>query len=280
MAKSVNGRKEKSKESDSQNRHRKLLDDIFFTHYKKGQTELSFLKEDIVTTAARLDVLIPKNVPDMIYEFRSRGGKSQRIVDTEPKGFLWIIRGAGKGKYKFALVKYFSFAPQKGAVETKLPDATPGVIVRYAWDDEQAVLAKIRFNRLIDIFTGLTCYSLQSHFKTSDPDVGQFETDEIYIGIDKRGVHYVIPVEAKGEKDELGIVQIENNFSIGRKPKFKGLICKPIGAQFSKNGPIVLQEFAMIDNEIRLASEKHYRLVPPNELSIDELEEYKQGFIS
>jgi hypothetical protein len=45
----------------------------------------------------------------------------------------------------------------------KVPDATPGVIAKYALSDEQALLAKLRYNRLVDLFTAITCYSLQSH---------------------------------------------------------------------------------------------------------------------
>ena len=29
------------------------------------------------------------------------------------------------------------------------------------------------------------------------------ETDEIYVGLDKRGSHYVVPVQAKGGNDRL-----------------------------------------------------------------------------
>ena len=45
----------------------------------------------------------------------------------------------------------------------KIPDATPGIVQKYALADEQALLAKLRYNRLLDIFTGVTCYSLQNH---------------------------------------------------------------------------------------------------------------------
>ena len=84
--------------------------------------------------------------------------------------------------------------------ETKIPDSTPGIITLYAQGDEQALLAKLRYNRLIDIFIGATCYSLQSHLRTTIPNIGQVETDEIYIGVDRRGSHYVFPVQAKGEE--------------------------------------------------------------------------------
>jgi len=43
---------------------------------------------------------------------------------------------------------------------------------------------KLRYNRLIDVFIGVTCYSLQNHLRTTEPRIGQFETDEIYVNTD------------------------------------------------------------------------------------------------
>ena len=57
--------------------------------------------------------------------------------------------------------------------------------------------------------------------------------------------------------------------------KFPALICRPIGAQFMDEGIIALFEFAMEEEGIRVASEKHYRLVAPSELNKDDLEKYK-----
>lgn len=104
------------------------------------------------------------------------------------------------------LTKFVNIIPAEGLVITKIPEATPGVIAKYALDDEQALLAKLRYNRLIDIFTGITCYSLQNHLRTTVSNLGQVETDEVYIGIDSRGAHYVLPVQAKGGRDKLGLV--------------------------------------------------------------------------
>ena len=145
--------------------------------------------------------------------------------------------------------------------ETKLPDATPGIIEKFALDDEQAILAKIRYNRLIDIFTGITCYSLQSHLRTNVPSLGQVETDEIYIGLDKRGAQYVFPVQAKGPREKLGIVQIDQDFELCAT-KFPELICIPIAAQFAGDKSIALFAFEKTKAKIAITSEKHYRLVP------------------
>lgn len=39
--------------------------------------------------------------------------------------------------------------------------------------DEQALLTRARYNRLIDVFTGLTCYSVQNHLRTTVNNTGE-----------------------------------------------------------------------------------------------------------
>lgn len=202
------------------------------------------------------------------------------LVDGPPKQSPsrkhWIIRGAGRGRYRFALSDRPEIIPNSMMAETKVPDSTPGVIEMYALDDEQSLLAKLRYNRLIDVFTGVSCYSLQSHLRTTVQDLGQVETDEIYIGVDRRGAHYVFPVQAKGGKDRLSIVQIEQDFGLC-EAKFPSLICRPIAAQFMGDNLIALFDFVKNEEGVKVASERHYRLVPPSELSEEELKAYQLG---
>jgi len=104
--------------------------------------------------------------------------------------------------------------------------------------------------------------------------MGKVETDELYIGIDKKGVHYFIPVQAKGGKDKLGVVQIEQDFAVG-KSKFPSLICKPIAAQFMASGAIALFEFESSNAGLVITAEKHYLLVDSDDISQEELDNYK-----
>lgn len=85
----------------------------------------------------------------------------------------------------------------------------------------------MRYNRLIDVFTGLTCYSIQNHLRTTVLNIGQIEIDEIYLGISKRGAHYVIPCQAKSPGDRFGIVQVMQDIEFC-KDRYPGAICKPI----------------------------------------------------
>jgi hypothetical protein len=263
---------------ETKNRYSQIIEEIFFKCFRKGKKEILFERADIVKAAEKLRIKLPKNLGDVLYSFRYRTPLPDSIVSKAPKRFEWIIRPAGRARYKFVLATKSAIVPSKILAETKIPDSTPGVISKYKLNDEQALLAKLRYNRLIDIFTGLTCYSLQNHLRTAVPNIGQVETDEIYIGIDKRGAHYVIPVQAKGGSDRIGIVQIEQDFAVC-ETKFPGLICRLIAAQFMEEDLIALFECEMTEEGIRVSVEKHYRLVDPDNLTAEELESYRtRGF--
>jgi hypothetical protein len=256
-----------------QNRYSQIIERIFLEKYKEEVAELTFSREDIVRIAKKIGVKLPKNLGDVIYSFRYRAQLPGSIRAKAPKGCEWIIRPAGRSKYIFVATSAATIQPTISLVETKIPDATPGIIAMYALNDEQALLAKLRYNRLIDIFTGVTCYSLQSHLRTFVDNLGQIETDEIYVGVDKRGVHYVLPVQAKGAKDRISVVQIEQDMAMCRS-KFPNLICRPIAAQFMKEDLIALFELEQTTSGIGISSEKHYLLVEPDNLSPEELAKY------
>lgn len=257
------------------NRYTRIIEAIFFNHYREGDTEVSFDRSEIVQAARDLGVELPKNPGDLIYTFRYRGAFPESMTTRAPAGYEWILRPAGRARYRLTLVRQISIAPTPALVSIKIPDATPGIIARYALNDEQALLAKLRYNRLIDVFTGLTCYSLQSHLRTTAPGIGQVETDEVYVGVDKRGVQYVMPVQAKGADEKIGVVQIEQDLTMCAA-KFPHLICRPIAAQFMTDQAIAMFELEQTDVGIAVNSERHYRLVQPHELSLDELRAYQQ----
>ena len=166
-------------------------------------------------------------------------------------------------------------SPNPALAVTKIPDATPGLIAKYAFGDEQALLARVRYNRLVDIFLGIVCYSLQNHLRTTVSGMGQVETDEIYVGVDKSGSHYVIPVQAKGGDDRLSRVQIEQDLALCAD-KLPSLACRPVGAQFVQDDLIALFEFERQEREIVVVSEKHYELVSPDTVTEEDLLRYRQ----
>lgn len=252
-----------------------VIEWIFHSKYRSGDTSIIWERSDIETACIALKLERPKNLGDVVYSFRFRRPLPESINKVAPPGKEWVIRLAGDGKYKFELASLAWVKPNPGLAETKIPEATPGIITKYALGDEQALLAKIRYNRLLDIFTGLTCYSLQSHLRTNVSGIGQVETDEVYVGIDKKGTHYVLPVQAKGSSDYISVVQVEQDLAMC-SAKFPGLICRPVSAQFINDDLIALFEFEVQNSELKIVSERHYRLVPPDDISDADLQAYKQ----
>jgi hypothetical protein len=257
------------------NRYTQLIERIFEKFYVKDASEVPFRREDLVESAKELGIKLPKNIGDVIYSFRYRVELPESIKKCAPEELEWIIRPTGQAQYKFALASSPKITPNPMLSETKIPDATPGIIAKYALNDEQALLAKLRYNRLIDIFTGITCYSLQNHLRTTVKGMGQIETDELYVGVDHRGIQYVLPVQAKGGSDQINIIQIEQDFAMCAE-KFPSLVSLPIATQFMDENLIALFSFTEGDNGISILTEQHYRLVPHKELTEDELLSYRK----
>lgn len=261
------------KMTKSKNRYDALIEDVFFNNYKKDDREVVFSRSEFEPLAKKLKIQLPKNLGDIIYSYRYRNPLPKKMTNLLQEGEEWIIRSIGRGKYQFAKSAIHRIMPNPRLSKIKILDATPEIIRRYALNDEQALLAILRYNRLIDVFLGLTCYPLQSHLRTTVPNMGQVETDELYIGINTKGSQYVIPVQAKGQKDDLGIVQIEQDFAIC-ETKFPNLICRSIAAQFVESDLIALFEFEKSGNQITIKEERHYQVVPNEDLSEKEIHKY------
>jgi hypothetical protein len=258
----------------SNNRYQQLIERVFFERYKSNNGEVSFERDDLKDAAKALNINLPKNLGDVIYAIRYRMDMPDKILKTQPEGMEWIIEGAGRAKYVIKLVKINRILPNPELITIKIPDSTPEIVSEYALSDEQALLAKVRYNRLIDIFLGLTTYSLQNHLRTTVKNVGQIEIDEIYVGVDQAGCHYVIPVQAKGGNDQLSVVQTRQDILCCTE-KYPNLITRAISTQFMEDDLIAIFELTVQEEQVKLVLEKHYRLVPSSEITSKDLSLYR-----
>ncbi len=260
-----------------------IIDVIFAANHRPGLQEVTFTRDDLIDAAIELGAPRPKNLGDIVYSLRYRVPLPDSIRQTAPRGHEWAIFPGGYAVYTLRTVPFNLIEPRKGLRTIRIPDATPGVISKYALTDEQALLARVRYNRLLDVFTGLACYPLQSHLRTSititsaidgKPSSSQVETDDVYVGLDEHGAHYVLPVQAKGGSDSLSVIQIWQDLRVAEQ-KFRDLIARPIAAQFMEHDVIALFEFQASNDEITIFREHHYSLVHPDELGSDELAAYR-----
>jgi hypothetical protein len=256
-------------------RYSAIIERIFVRLHKANPkaNEYPFSREDLSKAASELKIELPKNLGDILYSTKFRAGMPAAVKATERDGKVWVIEGAGRARYKFRLAHVSDFSPNPMQTRIKIPDATPELISSYALDDEQALLAKVRYNRLIDTFLGLTTYSLQNHLRSTVKGVGQMEIDELYVGVDRRGCHYLIPVQAKGGSDKNSSVQILQDFRWCGE-RWPAVRCRPIAAYFIDSDTIALFELAVEGDEVTVLEQRHYQLVPGDAISDSEKARY------
>ncbi len=259
-----------------------IIEWIFAQRHNPGDDQVTFTRDDLISAADALGAPRPKNLGDIVYSLRYRVPLPDSIRRTAPPDREWAIFPGGNAVYTLRTVPFNLIEPRKGLRTIRLPDATPGVISKYSLTDEQALLARVRYKRLLDVFTGLACYPLQSHLRTSititnaidgTPSSSQVETDDVYVGLDEHGAHYILPVQAKGGSDSLSVIQIWQDLRVAEQ-KFPDLIARPVAAQFMEQSVIALFEFQESNDEITIAREHHYSLVAPEELAPGELAAY------
>ncbi len=220
-----------------------------------------FGREEIIDAAEKLEISVPKNVGDVVSAFKSgRQTLPDSIQSTATKGKKWLIRNVSTAKYQFFLSEAINVEPDLSLKVINIYDSTPDIVLNYIKSDEQALLAIIRYNRLIDTFLRMTCYTLQSHWRTQVKGIGQIEVDEIYIGTDSDGKDYIIPVQAKHGKEKLEFAQLEQDIKCCSQ-YYPDLICTPVGCQFIDDKIIAMFELNIENNHIVKKKEKHYRLV-------------------
>lgn len=248
---------------------------VFSRRFSPGSSEVMFTMDDIRAAidevAARCPGYHEKNVADVRYEYAS--GRRSLPADVDRHG-PWMFGGRGKAKY--ALIR-LAASPVIHVSEDlqviHIPDATPEIVLEYAGRDEQGLLAKIRYNRLLDVFLQITCYHLQNHWRTTVKRKGQREIDDLYVGINTHGKQFVMPIEAKSVGGNLAKTQIFQNIEFARE-RYPMLLLRPVGVQEMSDGSLVLIEFTAADNPdaVKVVEMRRYRLVPMSQVPLDAIQ--------
>ncbi len=258
-------------EQQSRNRD-EVLQRVFEKNYKSGAMEVPFTMDDVREAIVAVAKIRPgykeNNVADVRYQYTSgRRPLPESINRLGP----WMIAGRGKAQYAFVKLEASpEIKIQSDLVTVFLPDATPEIVLEYAGSDEQGLLAKVHYNRLLDIFLQITCYHLQNHWRTSIKSKGQCEIDDLYVGLNIDGKQFVIPVEAKCAGENLSKTQIAQMIDFARE-RYPKLIMRPVGVQEMKDGSVVLLEFSPADHpdKIKIKEMRRYKLVPMAEVPLE-----------
>lgn len=268
-------------------RYIRIMKALFQEKWNKHSTGFDWERTDIPRLAKALQFEEPKNLGDNIYSIRhGREDLPLEIRELAPAGKFWLLLPNGKSAYRFVLADRAFLDPDPAKKPIKIPDSTPQIVARYAKKDEQAVLARIRYCRLVDIFLGLASYQLQSHMRTTIAHFNgaQTELDEIYVGVDSRGTQFVIPIQAKGDDERIGAVQVvTDHFTCLEKfPNMIGrtLVAKTVAVEhdsvFGEIFTIALIE-ASVDAlyNVQKLKEEHFQLLPSALISASDLDGYR-----
>ena len=240
------------------NAYDQLLIAVFKGKWRPGLNELAFSKDDLIDTAARLNLRI-KNLADVLYTYRSRRPFPAQIVE---KG-NWIIAAKGSGKYAFVKVTQAAIVEVPSTLKIfPIPYAVPEIVAANLANDEQGLLTVARYNRLLDVFTGLACFHLQSHIRTHVKGHGQIEVDELYVGVDKDGRGYVLPVEGKVIGESLGIDKAVG-LTLFASAKYPHLTCRAIALLREAEDIVTCIEFEPADDisKVSVLDLRRYQLV-------------------
>lgn len=248
-----------------------IMEKIFVDAYEPGMRRVPFTRDLLIDNAHVLGIKAPKNVGDVVYSFRYRTPLPEAIQKTAPEGQEWVIVGTGSASYEFRLSNIANILPNPNLEMIPIPDNTPEIISLYQLSDEQSLLCKIRYNRMIDTFLGMVTYSMQNHLRTQVEGIGQIELDELYVGVNKKGQHFIIPVEAKVGRDMVGMVQLMQDISFCAQ-NFPDLICIPIAVhKMEEENALCLFRLRLDGDTVRIVDEKHYKLVLSKDLDLQEI---------
>lgn len=125
------------------NRYSAIIEAIFHGRYEAGDDSVEFHRDQITAAALSLGIAPPSNLGDVIYTFRYRQSLPTSIRATAPKGKTWIIRAAGRARYRFDLVKdmiwlVISAESRLGQIEAEGLD--PGLRPQGSQTDQQLKL--------------------------------------------------------------------------------------------------------------------------------------------
>lgn len=243
----------------------RLITEIFHRYGGANHDEFEFDREEMSEILREWGETV-KNLGDVPYSYR--GGRRHLPEDITSTGH-WVIEGRGKGRYAFRRLSrdpYVTIPPDLQTIN--ILDATPDIILKYGGSDEQGLLARMRYNRLVDVFLGVTAYHLQGHVRAYIEDSGQVEIDDLYLGVDTDGNQYVIPIEAKTADEPLGLIQITNLNAFAQE-NFPDLILQSIAIKFWSDGSIFFVAFNQtVDcDKVEVTNFKRYRLIRDQHLA-------------
>ena len=152
--------------------------------------------------------------------------------------------------------------PSQMASIILVPDLTAGRMPRHSLEDGATLLTKVRQNRLIDTFTEVPSYSLMAELPDEAAEFSGLGFDDIFVGVTRGQPRYIFPLRVKVYPNLPDLSEAEHDMKFCEN-RFGSLICRPLGSHLCDLDTIVLFEFLMTADGMRVVEERHYGMVEP-----------------
>jgi len=211
--------------------------------------EIPFSRSHIEDAMEELDINVG-NVPDIPYAYRSRRPLPDEIAEY---GYTAVIvddtREGADPTYMFTKTEQLIPIPE--VVDQTHQTSTsvlPEAVQKYIGQDEQGALTQVRYAGLLDDFTRLDTYHLQSHLRMRVKG-REAELDDLYVGVDDDGGHHAIAVEAKGVGETLNKNQlIRNTRGIEEKSRYPDSV-RALAVKLDDDGFFYFFEFEVFEDD-------------------------------
>jgi hypothetical protein len=241
-------------------RYKRTIEEVFSRRYREGTERLVFKKDELEKTSRNHGIL-SENIPDIVRTY-SRKPLPARIL---AKG-NWVFEVAGRGIYAFRLLHnrpHFDLGFQDCAA-VDIYNPIPAVVEVLLPQDQESLLTRVLYHRLVDIFTGLTCFHIRNHYCSFVTGVGEVELDALYVGVDKTGTLFVLPIEAKSQAESkvIGRTQLSRIARLVRQD-FATLRRRILAVRDFADGTIAMIEFNDVEepDDFGIVSVSRFRLI-------------------
>ena len=225
--------------------------------------ELHFSQADLRQAAVAIGEEA-RNFPDLPYSLRSRAGLPAELLDA---GYT-TIAARGKGRYALVTAADKVEVPANTPVVEIATSPIPETVRDLLRADEQSILSAMRYLDLVSDFMGRKAYHLQAHLRTAGSLGQQVEADDVWVTVGEppSGERTVLPIEAKGIRERLGLHQMISTIDAVLK-KYPGLPVVPLAAHLEPSGLLLMVRFTYQRAEektrdITPCNCKRYRLSP------------------
>jgi hypothetical protein len=212
------------------------------------EEEIPFHRDHIEMAMEELDISVG-NVPDIPYAYRSRRPLPDEI---SKHGYTAVViddkREGEDPTYMFTKTEQLIPVPEVvDETHWTSTNALPEPVRKYLSKDEQGALTQVRYADLLDDFTGLDTYHLQSHLRMRVRG-REAELDDLYVGVDDDENHIALAVEAKGVGETLNRNQlIRNTRGIEEKSEYPDPV-RTLAVKLDDDGHFYLFEFEVFQD--------------------------------